>query len=214
MVELHALTGQAEQEVHQSAGIASPATLQVLRRLLGSQPMRVTRMQNTRYHDVDNDEDDEDDGVYDPVWDRRRPPRGSGKWFTPVEEPQKAGVDLLMSGEFGRVQRKIDTQRKRDNVAKALLARRSRLRRTYREDITSVSIVCITLYVTIFISCSRLLFLTPTEPLSLLTITIFILASSLTVRASRTSYQNHQTILSTDSMFYYTCCQGMCLPVA
>ena len=153
MVELHALTGQAEQEVNQSAGIASPATLQVLQRLLGARPMRVTRMQNAHYHDVDDDEDeDEDDGAYDPVWDRRRPPRSSGKWFTPVEAPQKAGVDLLMSGEFGRVQRKIDAQRKRDNVAKALLARRSRLRRTYREDITSVSIVCITLYVTTFIS--------------------------------------------------------------
>ncbi|KAF8591926.1 WD40 repeat-like protein [Ramaria rubella] len=53
------------------------------------------------YVPENDDEDDEDSRPYTFIWGRQQPK--TKKWFKPVTEPQKAGVELLNSGEFGRL---------------------------------------------------------------------------------------------------------------
>jgi hypothetical protein len=56
-----------------------------------------------------------------------------------ITEPQKAGVELLMSGEFGRVGSKIKSRAKDINITKYLNKRSTRLHQTpYKEDLISV----------------------------------------------------------------------------
>ncbi|THH13014.1 hypothetical protein EW146_g7163 [Bondarzewia mesenterica] len=126
----------------ESTDFSATATLSILERLLSLQPLRSARVRtsgNRNARDLDEDEDAEDGGEDDdfyPGWygrTRRRP----RTWFEPVTEPQQAGVDLLMGGEFGRVQHKMDSRNGKHNIAKALLSRGRKLRRSYREDITS-----------------------------------------------------------------------------
>lgn len=85
----------------------------------------------------DQDEDDEDadngDDEYSTSshWNRQ--------WFPPHTEPQMRGVELLMSGEFGRTTTKIKTNKGCKNVSRLLLGRSSRPQGTLsREELTSV----------------------------------------------------------------------------
>ncbi|KZT55525.1 WD40 repeat-like protein [Calocera cornea HHB12733] len=48
----------------------------------------------------DPDEDEDEDAFY---YNRWGPPRSAAKFFSPVAQPSKAGMDLLRSGEFGSV---------------------------------------------------------------------------------------------------------------
>ena len=73
--------------------------------------------------------------------DARAPRRTAGKmpsFTTPHKEPQEAGVRLLMGGEFGRVRAKVDIRSQRQNIARQLLSRRSRLRPLPKQDISQV----------------------------------------------------------------------------
>ena len=45
------------------------------------------------------------------------------QWFKPVTEPQKAGVELINSGDFGRVANRARVRRNDVNVAKFLINR-------------------------------------------------------------------------------------------
>lgn len=67
-----------------------------------------------------------------------RPLRKMPSFTKPHEEPQEAGVHLLIGGEFGRVRVKQDMRSQKHNVARQLLSRRTRLRPSPKEDITSV----------------------------------------------------------------------------
>lgn len=85
----------------------------------------------------DQDEDDEDvdsgDGEYssNSHWNRQ--------WFPPHTQPQKRGIELLMSGEFGRVDNKIKTKKGSRNISRLLLDRSARPQGTpSREELTSV----------------------------------------------------------------------------
>ena len=83
------------------------------------------------------DDDDEDDRLeYYLPWGRRR--SQPKKWFKPVTEPQKAGVELMTGGEFGRLRAKKVT-----NVRKMLkmreLGRKTRGGGVEKEDFARVS---------------------------------------------------------------------------
>ncbi|KAJ3557114.1 hypothetical protein NM688_g1646 [Phlebia brevispora] len=103
------------------------------------------------------DEDDEDDGVYQPGQDEDEddelegiddedddidmygyqsiPTNVHGRWHEEVKEPKDAGLSLLYSGEFGRIKHQIRSRNKDGNVAKFLLSSRSKVRPPQREDI-------------------------------------------------------------------------------
>lgn len=79
----------------------------------------------------DDGDEDEDDDYYGED-------NGAQQWYPPHEEPQQAGVELLASGEFGRVSMKDRVNN--CNVAKRLFARALQPRFSlHKEDITSVS---------------------------------------------------------------------------
>jgi WD repeat-containing protein 23 len=81
----------------------------------------------------DGDEDDDDDYYGED--------NGAQQWFPPHDEPQPAGVDLLASGDFGRVSVKKDrTGINNRNVAKRMFTRVLHPQTSlYKENITSVS---------------------------------------------------------------------------
>ncbi|KDQ63158.1 hypothetical protein JAAARDRAFT_147176 [Jaapia argillacea MUCL 33604] len=85
-----------------------------------------------RPDDDDEDEEDDDDTTGYPPFST-----ASQSWMPEVKEPQKEGVELLMSGDFGRVQNKILSRSKGLNVAKQLASRSMSVRRPYREDIAA-----------------------------------------------------------------------------
>lgn len=96
-------------------------------RLLRTGPSR--RDQDEEDEDTGNDDDDE----YSVSSQRTR------QWFPPHTEPQKRGVELLMSGEFGHVGNKLRSNRDRRNVSRLLLDRSSKPRGILsREELTSV----------------------------------------------------------------------------
>ncbi|KAI0308327.1 WD40-repeat-containing domain protein [Multifurca ochricompacta] len=90
----------------------------------------------------DNEPDDDDDGDDDEMqysyW--RRPHAKTPKWFSPVTTPQKEGIKLLMSGEFGRVGVETRSRNGDASLTKAILSRRSKLRQTPKQDITNAII--------------------------------------------------------------------------
>lgn len=57
-----------------------------------------------------------------------------------VRTPKQEGLDLLFSGEFGRIQHQIRSRNKAGNVAKFLLNRGSHVRPPHKEDFATVSI--------------------------------------------------------------------------
>lgn len=89
--------------------------------------------------DEDEDEDDEnyngteDDGIegYSRV--------SAHQWYPPVTEPQKAGLELLANGDFGRVGVKARSRRNSHNILKTVSHKFYRpLPLTSREDLQSV----------------------------------------------------------------------------
>lgn len=90
--------------------------------------------------DDDDDEadvyEDDDDWGYE-IRTHSRPP-----WYEEVTEPVKEGVELLYSGDFGRIGPKSRSRRKAANIARRVLAQSSiPTPVSYREELTSVSLI-------------------------------------------------------------------------
>ncbi|KAG5639568.1 hypothetical protein H0H81_012239 [Sphagnurus paluster] len=81
--------------------------------------------------DPEDDDDEEDDDFYHAF-------RSSGEeqWTGPkITEPQQAGVELLNSGDFGRVENKLRARRNDVNIARLILNRTKRPHLpTFKED--------------------------------------------------------------------------------
>jgi len=97
----------------------------------------------------DDDEDEDDD-------DYTSPPT-SAYWHPPVTEPQKAGLELLGSGDFGQVGVKARSRRNPCNIPKSVLNKYYRpMPLTSREDLQSVrrskSFMCITHQLFLFLA--------------------------------------------------------------
>ena len=82
-------------------------------------------------------EGDDDDDDYIPEVYRSTP--WYEQWFAPHKEPQVAGVNLLLSGEFGRVISHLETQKGHKNISRVLLDRTSRRNGIQREELIGVS---------------------------------------------------------------------------
>lgn len=104
-----------------------------LERLLATVPIaQLARMFGGRGVAIDEDDDDEDDDDEEVV--RGYPQARSQNWFPKVTEPQEAGLNLLASGEFGRVRNILDRRHKRnmyDRLRRTSVASRT----VYREDL-------------------------------------------------------------------------------
>lgn len=57
--------------------------------------------------------------------------------YEAAQEPKEAGLKLLYSGEFGRLQHQIRSRNKAGNVAKLVLNRGRNIRPTYKEDLAT-----------------------------------------------------------------------------
>jgi hypothetical protein len=93
---------------------------------------------STAFIGEDEDEDDDEDYVPEDTLPRyRRRRREASKWFEPVTEPQKAGLQLLKSGDFGRL-----TAQKKHNFRRSLRQRemgfKGRGKGFYKEDFSKV----------------------------------------------------------------------------
>ncbi|KAF5368500.1 hypothetical protein D9758_002148 [Tetrapyrgos nigripes] len=84
------------------------------------------------YNDDDREWQDEDDLLHNPY----RSARENQKiWIPPASTPQEAGVELIKSGDFGRVSPKIRARRGHNNLAKVISNRLSRPHPVlYKED--------------------------------------------------------------------------------
>lgn len=124
----------------------SRATLQDLTRLLGEssaifggalldlEDSDESADEDPDYEEVEYEQADEDYAI------RRLYQRPAQ--FSPVLQPQEAGLKLLMGGEFGRVGQRLASRRNNVNIAKLLLDRGTMpLPATCKEDITSVCAV-------------------------------------------------------------------------
>ncbi|KAF8846158.1 WD40 repeat-like protein [Paxillus ammoniavirescens] len=76
--------------------------------------------------DAEDDDGDDDGYAWDMHWNQQ--------WFPPHTEPHEKGVELLMSGEFGRVSNKVKSNNGRKNISRLLLDRRGTM---YREELAS-----------------------------------------------------------------------------
>jgi hypothetical protein len=103
---------QADPGGGPTATLASSLTMDQVRLLLAAAQSRNRRGPLTIPTDdedddpdyVPEDDDDEDRLSFYLPWVRRRPQ--SKRWFKPVTEPEKAGVELMNGGEFGRLRAK------------------------------------------------------------------------------------------------------------
>lgn len=99
------------------------------------------------YFEEDDEEDDDDEtGIYedDDDWGYETRTIGRPPWFEEVKEPVKEGVELLYSGDFGRIGPKCRSRRNAANLARHVLAQTSKaIPVSYREDF---SCVCVTFY--------------------------------------------------------------------
>ncbi|KAF7307467.1 WD-REPEATS-REGION domain-containing protein [Mycena indigotica] len=85
--------------------------------------------------DGDDDDDDEED---DQHYQRAMHAQSHRAYFKEVKDPQEAGVNLIHSGDFGRVGPKIRARDHNFNIARTIRARASQARpRFYREDYTT-----------------------------------------------------------------------------
>jgi len=83
------------------------------------------------------DEEDEDAGSDDDEYSTSL--HWNRQWYPPHIEPQKRGVELLMSGEFGRVGNKLRSKKGSRDISRLLLDRSCKPRGTLsREELTSV----------------------------------------------------------------------------
>lgn len=93
--------------------------------------------------DVDMDDEDEEEEElaalygYRPINHSASVPRPHP--HEAATEPKEAGLELLYSGEFGRLQHQIRSRNKAGNVAKVVLNRGRGIRPTYKEDLATVS---------------------------------------------------------------------------
>ncbi|KAA1467844.1 WD40 repeat-like protein [Dentipellis sp. KUC8613] len=114
----------------------------------GDSPLRVTRVvvpsddapgraaaDEEQEDDEDDDEDYEEDESYWSPSVRRGP--DLPEWARPPTEPQQEGVELLMSGEFGRIRPKVNVRGGQRSVARILQSRQTRTRSLYKEDLIS-----------------------------------------------------------------------------
>ncbi|KDR85616.1 hypothetical protein GALMADRAFT_234583 [Galerina marginata CBS 339.88] len=107
-------TGNAQMRV-------SELTLRDMARLLGVRPANA-RTEHAHHPHDDDDEDDDDYLIDEEEEVHNRPRRTRGRpFFPPVKEPQKEGLELLASGDFGRVGVKSRSRRSRPNIARTLL---------------------------------------------------------------------------------------------
>lgn len=111
------------------------------------------------FDDEDEDVDDEDEEDED---DDRYPSRRSVFTFPPATSPQAAGVNLIKSGEFGRIAPKIRARRNNRNLASVLSNRlTSPHPALYKEQYSAVCIFHSDGFQDS--SCCRTLFQTPME---------------------------------------------------
>ncbi|KAF8910028.1 WD40-repeat-containing domain protein [Gymnopilus junonius] len=96
-------------------------TLRDLARLLGSGRGGDSRISRQHPHVNDDGEDDEDYMTDDDDMYSHHQRTRSRPLFPPVTEPQKEGLELLASGDFGRVGVKNRTRRNRRNIARTVL---------------------------------------------------------------------------------------------
>ena len=93
-------------------------------RLLRTGPSR--RDQDEEDDDVGNDDDEDSTS-----WNRQ--------WYPPHTEPQKRGIELLTSGEFGRVGNKLRSRKCSRNISRLLLDRSCKPQGVLsREELSSV----------------------------------------------------------------------------
>ena len=87
------------------------------------------------------EEDDDDDEYAANILGYRviRSTNQPGRWHDEVTEPKQEGLDLLFSGEFGRIQHQIRSRNKAGNAAKLLLNRGTKIKAPHREDFATVS---------------------------------------------------------------------------
>lgn len=112
-----------------------------------------TNNQESRRLFLDEDEDDED--IDDPyhtgaTWHDdqagiRRPTAETGRsnWFPPVLQPNPAGEELLMSGDFGRVGPKLRKHPWQRNLARMVFDRPAMPTSLTREHMLNVSCVLV-----------------------------------------------------------------------
>jgi len=102
-------------------------TLQDLGRLLN------TVGRSARILEEDEVTDEDEDGFSHPSHPAPH------QWYKPATEPQKAGVELINSGDFGRVANRARVRRNDVNLAKFLINRPRRPQpSTYKEDYVHV----------------------------------------------------------------------------
>jgi WD repeat-containing protein 23 len=89
----------------------------------------------------DGDGDDQESGVYEDEddWEYERRSVGHPPWYEEVKEPVKEGVELLYSGDFGRVGHKCRSKQNTANLAKHVLSQASKaVPVASREDLSCV----------------------------------------------------------------------------
>lgn len=130
------------QQDNNGTGRTLGISLQDLSRLLnGRGGFRINTRPVTSLHNDGDDEDDpdyedDDDGEPDYYRSLRQAPK---QWFPPVTEPSEAGVQLLNSGEYGRIANKIRKNRKERNLARSLTQRLYKPRPTlFKEEVANV----------------------------------------------------------------------------
>lgn len=133
-----------------SNGGSATASLSIedLQRLLSIfSPRELSPRGVTQYSLVEEEEDDDeyldedDEGTVYYNWgsaSHARPWDRSRGWWPRIAEPQKEGLELLYSGEFGRALHQIRSREDQNNVARKLLSRGMSSRPTPKEDITCV----------------------------------------------------------------------------
>lgn len=97
----------------------SGITLQDLARLMSVGTRSGHRI--TVVPDYEDENDGDDDGDIEYMDEDDEPPIRTNQWIPPHKEPQKAGLDLLASGEFGSVD--IKNRARRDRPSRTISRR-------------------------------------------------------------------------------------------
>lgn len=117
------------------SGISLRHLTQLLRAASGGNGPRL-------YFEQDEEEEEDEGEMYedddDDYWVHESRPHGRPPWYEEVTEPVKEGVELLYSGDFGRIGPKSRSRRRAANVARQVLSRSSTaVPITYREELVS-----------------------------------------------------------------------------
>jgi hypothetical protein len=189
-------SGGADRRTLSLSGIS----LQTLSRILSNTPRAFDAS-------VDEEGDDDDDGSDEPSYDTsfHRP---MYCWFSPHTEPQNEGVELLLSGDFGRVGLKINTERKNLNITRSLLSRPHRsMPASCQEQYSNVNLLPFASFTSRLLIVRRISSQTQMGLLSPRTNLTFIQLNFQPVRTTNLSRCSPLPLLL-DSSFYYTCAQG------